>query len=1119
MVKLNAATQAQNDAADPANSVWLSANAGSGKTRVLTDRVARLLLDGVDPQHILCLTYTRAAAGEMQNRLFKRLGRWAMMEADDLRGSLRSLGVERPLSQDDLGAARTLFARAIETPGGIKIQTIHSFCAALLRRFPLEAGISPNVVEIDERTSLALRDDVVNDMLRGPDSDTVRSMARQLTDADFSKLTAEVMRAARVFQAPFPEAEVRARLGLTSEAPLEKPLEAICRLAPPGLIETLASVLAEGSTNDQKALPTLKPLIGRPIDATALPVLEALLLKKTKPEELAQFPTKASREALGPYEATLDALAEEVLALRPTRIAQKLFDQTRVFWNFASAFLRNYQQAKAERGWLDYDDLIERAQALLNSPTVADWVLYRLDGGLDHILVDEAQDTSPAQWEIISSIAREFSSGQGGREDVRRTLFVVGDKKQSIYSFQGADPEAFDRFRADFDDRLGAIGQPLQMHSLSHSFRSAPAILDVVDAVIGKVPQGGLDREVAHRAFHQDLPGRVDLWPFRTGDEKPDAADWFAPLDQMSPVDPKRQLADALAAEISRLIHQETIQLQQDGEPVIRRIQPGDFLILFPTRSPLFHELIRACKREGLAVAGADRLRISEELAVRDLKALLQFLALPEDDLSLACALRSPLFGWSERDLFDLAHKRLKGGKLWPALRTMREDVPETMSIIDDLARQAEFLRPYDLLERILIRHDGRRRLLGRLGPDAEDAIDALLSQALEFESQGAADLTGFLVWLEGDATEIKRAVDSASNRIRIMTVHGAKGLEAPIVILPDTNRTAPSLRDLTLTDTETALWRPNSAEEPAAARAMRQEKLAAEARERERLLYVAMTRAECWLIVAGAGAKDPDPNGWYGVIAAALQDRAQMPLTTPMGEGLRVEPTPWPDQAEAKAEVGEAKELPAADVKIGPLPAVEPAKKFLSPSDLGGAKALPGESADDDDQGLLYGRLLHLLLEHLPTADASERPDLGRALLMQADEPPSADMGQRLLADAMRLLSDANLADIFAPLTLREVGVTGAPGGKALFGSIDALIVGDSRLRIVDFKSNRVVPQSENDVPEGILRQLGAYAAMLEEIYPEHEIVPEILWTATGERMSIPHDIVRDAFARATTP
>ena len=977
----------------PDASTWLAANAGSGKTRVLTDRVARLLLDGVQPQHILCLTYTKAAASEMQNRLFQRLGEWAMRGNDDLQNNLTELGVPGAIDADRLARARTLFARAIETPGGLKIQTIHSFCASLLRRFPLEAGVSPQFSEMEDRAAALLRDEIVEDFADGPQAALIEDVARHfVTDTGFDKLTAAITQKRNLFVQPLDWPDLLQRFGLPDGFDENTLQHRVFLGGEVDLIRAILPALTESGGNNAKAAVKLAAFTEAKI--SALPMLEGVFLTGKSAKEpftakIGSFPTKPLREGvLAGQMPLLEAFMLRIEAAREQRLALVAARKTHVLHRFAAAFLPEYERRKQLRGWLDFDDLILRARQVLNDPAVAAWVLYRLDGGIDHILVDEAQDTSPDQWDVVEKLAQEFTSGEGARSGVERTIFVVGDKKQSIYSFQGADPQAFDRMQAEFGRKLAESDSKLWDSTLEYSFRSSSAILSLVDILFENRAEAGFHKDSLHRAFKSDLPGRVDLWPVIEKVEDDDYSDWTDPVDRPGARHHTVLLAEKIAGTIKSMIDKgDTIPEDGDapGRFIRRKVQPGDFLILVQRRSDLFAEIIRACKAHGLPIAGADRLKVGAELAVKDLAALLSFLATPEDSLSLATVLKSPLFGWTEQQLFDLAHRR-EEQFLWAALRQRAEEFPETLEILNDLRSQIDFLRPYDLIERILTRHEGRRKLLGRLGAEAEDGINALLSQALAYERTDIPSLTGFLVWMQTDDLEIKRQMSGVGNMIRVMTVHGSKGLEAPIVILPDTGkRQAP--RDAEIMVGEgTPLWKVSADASPDLIAQARVEARAREENERLRLLYVALTRAEKWLIVAAAGDVGKDGTSWYQMVGAAMTQAGAVAL--PGSDIQRLAHGDWdalPLVDHAVATVADSV-FPGHFLALAPEP--DPGSETLSPSELGGAKALPGDHGQDEEASKLRGTRIHLLLEHLPSVPQENWPQLCARVLPDMQEP-----------------------------------------------------------------------------------------------------------------------------------
>ena len=1125
MTRRDPATERQVQAAEPAASTWLSANAGSGKTRVLTDRVARLLLSDVQPQRILCLTYTKAAASEMQNRLFRTLGSWAMKPDAELRLALAALGEEARLSAADLAAARRLFARAIETPGGLRIQTIHSFCATLLRRFPLEADVSPRFTEMDDRAARLLRDEIAQELSDRIAPQVMTEVARAFTGEDFGTLLDQVAGHRGRFEPPLSAVQVREAFGVPLDESEATILADTILGDEAGWIARMLPILRAGRATDFDLAGILAGLPFDAPDTAMLVVLERELLTGNGAKipfgaKIGALPTKDTRARLPDEMPRFDALMGRVESARLRRIALQAADRTTTLHRFAAAFLPIYATRKAARGWLDFDDLITRAKALLTDPSVAAWVLFRLDGGIDHILVDEAQDTSPDQWRVIELLTGEFTAGIGTRPG-GRTLFVVGDKKQSIYSFQGADVAAFDEKHGVFGDKFRAAGQQFQSLDLTYSFRSSPAVLRLVDATLHQRFPGAVGADVQHIAHKDRMPGRVDLWPLiEPVKEEPDE-NWETPVDRISQTHHHTQLARQIADEIGAMIDAGVqIPVDASDHPAgVRPVHEGDFLILVQRRSALFSDIIRECKARKLAVAGADRLKLGAEMAVKDLTALLSFLATPEDDLALATALRSPLCGWSEAQLYDLAQGRV--GYLWQALRQSGQPV---LVMLDDLRRQADYLRPYEVLERCLTRHDGRRRLLTRLGDEAMEGIDALLAQALAYEQSDVPSLTGFLIWLDADEVDIKRQMEAEGRRIRVMTVHGAKGLEAPIVIVPDTaDRTFNDRDEVYAPPTTAPVWRTAADHSPPLITAERDRREVLRHEESLRLLYVALTRARCWLIVAGAGdarveagsgvKKTPKPPitwCWYRQVQEGMRAAGALP-----GDGgrMRLSTGDWPAAVGAVAQ-GEVAEVALPHWANLPAPVAARPALLVSPSALGGAKVMPGEADPAlEAAALARGTALHLLLEHLPGQEADLWPAIAANLI------PDPPLCQSVLAEAAHVLTAPDLAALFSPDALTEVAVTGDLAGRRLYGSIDRLLIDETRVLAIDYKSNRLVPPTQGQVPEGVLRQMGAYAHLLAAIYPGRRIETAILWTGVPSLMRLDPVLVRQALSRATIP
>ena len=1102
---------------------------------MLTDRVARLLLSGTPPQRVLCLTFTVAAASNMQNRLVERLGGWSMLPDEHLRQELLRLG-ENPesLDRERLRQARTLFARALETPGGLRIQTIHAFASTILKRFPLEAGVSPQFNSLDDLTALRIREEVLDSVCVSSPA-TFARLADHVSAMGLNELVEEISGNRAGFAGRVSEDDLCRILGLP--LPYLPPADRIRQFltdADAKSIRELIKLLLKGSITDLKAADRLKQLNFNDPSMADFDILEGVFLfgaGATEPfsPKSGRFPTKAVREQLGALAPWLEDFMERVGNGREMILRAAAAEKSLLLHRFASDLLAEYELRKSRDSSLDFEDLILKTLDLLSNPETAQWVLYKLDGGIDHILVDEAQDVSRPQWNIISGIADEFTSGKGARGG-RRTVFGVGDEKQSIYGFQGAAPEKFEEMRDHFRGRYTQAGQEFIEADLQFSFRSSRAILNVVDRIFQDRPEPGFAGGTNHRAFKDQLPGRVDLWPVVEEPEGPESTEWYGARLLPGEMRAQARLAKLLAAEIRRMTDPNSGVSLNTGRGT-RAVNFGDILILFRRRNDLFHSVINELKSAGLPVAGTDRMLLSENLAVLDVRALLSFLATPSDDLSLAAALRSPLFRMTEDELFSVAHGRCKGKTLWKSLKERKGDFRGIVAVIRDMQRMTDRLKPYELIEHLLTVHRGRELLASRLGNEISEPLDAFLQQAISYDREEASSLTGFLEWSDNDL-EIKRQLDQAGGEVRVMTIHGAKGLESPIVIVPDTNdRKADGVRDKLLTVDGVPLWdvtrnrRPDVLTNAVAHNAEQAEN------EHLRLMYVALTRAESWLIVAAAGKASEE--SWHGIIASGLSKCSPTTVKVPDPAGCD-----WPFDSFQRHSFGEwpapcapperpeagSDRLPGWLHEAAPVPEQSPVLR--SPSGLGGEKSLPvpdstGKAAGSEYAGgaMERGTLVHLLLEHLPAEDGRKRRSRAKAILGCTHPGLGEELFGDVYREATRILDDPGLKFLFGKGSHAEAGITASLkglNGDRVLGYVDRLIAESDRVLAVDFKSNVAVPTSESEVPEAILRQLGAYQEALEQIYPDRRVNVAVLWTRTGELMHIGPELCREALARS---
>jgi ATP-dependent helicase/nuclease subunit A len=1140
-------------AADPRLSAFVTANAGSGKTKTLIDRVARLLLAGAKPEVILCVTYTKAAAAEMQRRLYGVLGGWSVMADAPLRAELAKLEDRSAAgyTDKDLSEARGLFARALETPGGLKIQTIHAFCEKLLRRFPLEAGVSPGFRVMDDAASAFVA------------AEARRAVARWAMSGEGAVAEAyarfSVALDHQSFQSMFTDFEVRRgalqdfldRVGGPQAAmawvwqtcEFDHPTspdvvagEAMAVLDR-AMWREIAQVLALGGTRDQDCGAKIAA-VAADGGASLEQALKALFTKDGQGEEAKWPATTSGLKAREDLRVLL--LAEQARLydarerLRAAQVARDTIDAL----TLAFAYLTAYREEKRLSGALDFADLIEKTCALLHSRPAAAWVLYKLDGGIDHILLDEAQDTAPDQWKIVDALTEEFFSGASVRAQGRleRNMFVVGDAKQSIYSFQGAQPELL-LHKFDFHrDRATGAGFRLERVDLLKSWRSTPEVLSFVDAVfapahLASAIQSQIEPEaVRHEAVRADHAGCVDVWPLQFEQKGAERLAWDAPVDAESETSANKRLARNIACEIRDLIGRGDRVWDKDAGGW-RAANAGDVLILVRRRKALFEEILRALKQEGVPVAGADRLALSEHIVFDDLLALARFALFPEDELTLAAVLKSPFCNLSDDSLYALAHGRGRED-LWARLQRRGQEQADWIDALAVLAQAREMaarLRPFEFYAQMLGVRGGdgrsmRQRLLKRLGEEAEDALDEFLAQVLAGEARGKNDLESLAAALAGLNITVKREMDAPGGQVRVMTAHGAKGLEAPIVFLPETTLTRTARGSpLLATDDGGFLWCASKDGDCPASAAARERRARREDDEAFRLLYVALTRARDRLVICGraaAGAKEENIAGWWGAVSRALDHDGVAPHVRQTRCGEMEIRRYGPDPLSAPRpprECAPPSPLPAWAQAAAPAEAFA---RYASPSDLGqGAKApAPSPLAEAGGLGRFRrGDLVHRLLQILPDLEPAVRAEGARALLARERDLTDAHRAEMTSA-ALSVLEDARFADVFGPGSRAEVGIAGTaaalPEGLKISGRIDRLVVLPDRVLVVDFKTNRPSPARIEDADPAYLRQMAIYAAVLGEVFAGRRIEAALVWTDGPKLMPIPENLMEQTLA-----
>ncbi len=1096
------AKKQQNSAADPNISAWVEASAGTGKTKVLSDRVLRLLLNSPTPhpERILCLTYTKAGAVEMKSRIYERLSQWAVISDEALQQSLIDLFAPEIPSFEELQQykkrARILFAVLLDAPGGMKIQTIHSFCQDLLSRFPLEAGVPPyfEVIEDEEQNDILkqIRRQLIIEAQTFPKSqpaEYMRYITENLKESGFAKCLEDIIDNRVKLQNIFYrynnfsefEKELAEKLHVDKNlttADIYQNFMASLK----GKLDVFIDTFYHGTDTEIKEAETLQQIVNNGYQAKDFETLKKIFLTdKNTPKQKGKKNSKAYNPQI---EEQALKIADEIYNSMQKVARQKLFFSSQAVFGLAHELFAKYAEYKKERTKLDFNDLIFITDKLLSNSANANWVLYKLDGGIDHILVDEAQDTSPEQWNIVKALSEEFFAGAGSKKE-KCTLFVVGDRKQSIFSFQGADPAKMEDMAEYFAKKAG---DDFAKINLDVSFRSTAAVLDIVNKVFaspnvsaGVAPK---NEKVHHLPYRIGEFGKVEIWPLLIKDKNVSADD-----DEKTYLKPQKQ--PSLKYQLAQKIVAKIKELMQKSKNTPRPLHFGDFMVLVQKRAHFINEFIRACKEGDVNVSGADRIKLSEQIAVQDLVSLAKFLLLPNDDLSLAEVLKSPLFNLDDDDLFKLCYNRGKAN-LWSKLGDIKE-YQQTYQQLQHLCNLVDYVRPYELFNYVLTKLDGRKKFILRMGYEVEDALDEFINQVINFEKNHIPSLQNFVEWITEHNLEIKReAKQNDVDAVRLMTVHGSKGLQARVVFLPDTNvaNNVINKQKVLIDETSDLAYFPLNKDYYEENTLKLNISLAQkEEQERKRLLYVALTRAEDELYICGYAGSDKKEKGnsWYEYCNNTLKEQG---ISIDNG-GYAYEvageilPDKKSDMLITENTTSSAETWIYTDIKPE-----NPLSKPYTPSKMEDEDDVDSVSPLSDD-GNYYkrGTVIHKLLQFLPQTQ-EDKTEVAKKYLAQSDFSLSEQ--QQILNEVSAVLRTSEFADIFGENSRAEVPIMGEIDGKIISAQIDRLVIMPNKIMIVDFKTNRRV----DEIPPVYINQLNMYAKLINKIYPALPIETYILWT-----------------------
>ncbi len=838
----------QNVASNPSENIWVQANAGTGKTTVLVRRLLRILFRNAQNNDdkisgILCLTYTNAAAGEMRNRILAELRQWAMFDDDRLTKALDGVAENIPATKQDLEYARRVFYSYIDNPEMLKIKTIHSFCEEILHRFPLEAGISPTWSLVSGSSQTVLLQDAFEKMIQSSFDNTDKT--KRILDAFYkiidikSEHFLDTLRDMLIahYKSFFQVDDVERYREYFIEK--TKKILGIDKTPDMSINREKLQKIIDYAVNESKTSKKPAKYIENIITYTGLYIENTINFEIYKNIYLTKENTIIANIQKHPV---FEEEAKRVHDIWQYKLNKSVFENTLALFDLSMGFAGTYKKIKQERNLLDFEDLILYTQKLFSKPDVMGWVLSQLDMSLSHILVDEAQDTSPQQWNILKMLAGDFFTD--GDTENNRSIFVVGDTKQSIYGFQNADPRAFAASRADIEKQIEQNYRSIKEIALDQSFRSVEPILKTVDYFFDNpnVVQISCFHNNKHKCFRTGEPGFVEMHSVSqfdaTGDDK------------------TKLYVAMIADKINDLIKNE-------------KYDEKDIMVLVQKRRPFVDALSMALKKRGINIAGSDRVNLPSFPPIKDMLHVLRFCADTTNDYSLCCVLKSPFYRLKEADIFNLC--KIKNNsenveKTPTIFEILQTNMPDIYNDLIDTIEQSKTMAPYSFFTYLLNKNDNRKKIISALGNSVVDPIEEFLTMCLAYERTQPGTLYDFIKWFITGDSEIKRDMD-ASNGVRIMTVHGSKGLASPVVFLIDT-MTTPKYETILNTNYlhdnqnyDLWVWKTaNSKIIEEIADKNRQDSIA----EYYRLLYVAMTRTRDRLYIYGCENERAPDIAWH---------------------------------------------------------------------------------------------------------------------------------------------------------------------------------------------------------------------------------------------------------------
>ena len=1096
-------------ATDPFANVSVFASAGSGKTYLLVHRILKLLLIGVAPAHILAITFTRKAAAEMQARLMNVLSEWAAASDTQLKNIMQALS--HPYDDASIAKARKLYEELLFSEQEIRITTFHAFCQDILKRFAIHAGVPAGfrVIENNFDIKQDARKQLFN-RAQSEDNDNLRQALFTLLQHCNSVNNVQLVL----------DTFIDSRSDWQSYTELQDNPVAYAE-------QKLHQQLFSKSLDQESCIAKIKPMIRESQDLFTLHASKTfqgycekliLFLEIADPSysEIEKIvpvyfksnlqrreikPSKALEKSLGAEKMNRllslnENICEQLEKLLDHHKKQTLFAFNQAWFYAGSRLIEIYQEIKFKQHCLDFDDLEWYTYLLLNQHENATWVQYKLDQQIQHILIDEFQDTNPTQWKLISPLLDELAIDA---HENHRSLFLVGDAKQSIYGFRRANSELQQSAAAWAQENLHA-----DILETDDSYRSSPAIIEFVNQVFSQ-HHLNLENFNSHSAIQSQLWGKVEVEPLVKPKELENAtppAQFFRNPLLEAPINIENDChyyeSQNIARKITSLVSSKTPVSTESGT---RAIQYCDIMVLARSRSHLA-PLELALREENVPFNSTYEKDFLSSLEVQDILALLTYLTQSHNDLALAQVLRCPLYGMSDDDLMQIAiqeettwHDKLATYAQTAALPLAKQAYDQ----LQNWRNLANTLPVHDLLDQIYFQSNIVQRYAASIARNSElddlyvieiqENLISLLQLSLDIDAGRYSSVQSFLHALQKPNASnalVSSIQKSNRNAVQVMTIHSAKGLESPAVFLIDTGPQKAKTRAY-----QAIISWPSNADKPKqffilgrkdeidqATQNIVEQQNEKEQLEELNLLYVALTRAKQYLFISGATSKKNQSSSWHSIITNSIKEYNEKAWIHQFGKPPKIKPTTTKEQKSFISQV-------------------DLSKPFNEPEEIAASNI-----ATKDESLANYGTLIHKIFELINSDSQHEYQELKTAVEFSLNTAIHPNEFESALKEVKACLNAPELREIFqikaGQESFKEVQISYIQNGKICNRILDHLILDNHSAWIIDYKTTQDVDSNTLHVRANEhLDQIKSYYEAVKKLYPQKSIRASILFTA----------------------